>query len=206
MNIEYINSLDLKTGDIILFSGHESGIFSMLSWFVKFFTHSNYSHIGVILKDPDFISPELKGYYVWESSWEGQADPQDGKRKLGVQITPLQEIIDNFKESIVTVRKINSNKEFTKQKLQEIHSVVYNKPYDIVPTDWIQALFRTDISPQKTDRFWCSALVGYIYTKCNVLTDDTDWSILRPCDFSIAGEELKYKGDNKLDNQEIRIQ
>ena len=27
------------------------------------------------------------------------------------------------------------------------------------------AFFRKDGEPQKTDRFWCSALVGYIYTR-----------------------------------------
>ena len=32
--------------------------------------------------------------------------------------------------------------------------------------------------PQKTDRFWCSALCGFIYTKCGLLDPKTDWSIL----------------------------
>ena len=39
----------------------------------------------MVLKDPSFLHPTLKGLYVWESSWEGKADPQDGKIKLGVQ-------------------------------------------------------------------------------------------------------------------------
>ena len=43
-----------------------------------------------------------------------------------------------------------------------------------------------DAKPQKTDRFWCSALVGYIYTKCGLLDEKTDWSILRPSDFFIS--------------------
>jgi len=39
----------------------------------------------------------LEGLYIWESSWEDNPDPQDGKRKLGVQITPIKEVIDAYK-------------------------------------------------------------------------------------------------------------
>ena len=49
---------------------------------IEFSTHSNFSHIGMIVKDPTFISPSLKGTFVWESGWEGEYDPQDGKIKL----------------------------------------------------------------------------------------------------------------------------
>ena len=45
-----------------------------------------------ILKDPVFIHPNLKGYYVWQSSWTGKLDPQDDEIKLGVQITPFDEV------------------------------------------------------------------------------------------------------------------
>jgi hypothetical protein len=206
MNQESLESLDLKTGDIILFSGNQSGLYSILPWLVRIFTHSNYSHIGMILKDPTFISPELKGYYVWESSWEASADPQDNKKKIGVQITPIEEIYKSFKDSVITIRKPTSYDSFTDDTLKKIHKEVYGKPYDMVPIDWLEAFFRKDIHPQKTDRFWCSALVGYIYTVCGILKSSTDWSILRPSDFSVMAENLEYSGDCKLTNQEIRIQ
>jgi len=57
----------------------------------------------------------------------------ESKVKLGVQITPLKEI-------------------------------VYDKPYDIVPTDWVGALFRKDAKPQKTDRFCVVLSRLYLYT------------------------------------------
>ena len=89
--------------------------------------------------------------------------------------------------------------------MQDIHSVVYDKPYDIVPKDWIEAFFKKDDHPQKTDRFWCSALVGYIYTRVGVLTPETDWSMLTPNDFSLSGENLSYKGIDRLLNFEHKI-
>ena len=81
----------------------------------------------------------------------------------------------------------------------------YMRPYDLIPWDWISALFQFDLSPQKKDRFQCSALIGYIYTYCGILESDTDLSILRPCDFSLSGENLNYLNDSKLEDKEIRI-
>jgi hypothetical protein len=198
--------MELKTGDIILFNNQDGGFLKYFSDMIRYGTHSNYTHIGFIIKDPTFINPDLKGTYVWESGWEGEPDPQDNKIKLGVQLTPIEEILKHFDGSKSTIRKIEyENNPFTEEKLLEVHKVVYEKPYDIMPQDWIQALFRKDSNPQKTNRFWCSALVSYIYTKCGVLKENTDWSIVRPSDFSLMGENLNFNKNYKLSNEETKI-
>ena len=195
--------MNLKTGDIILCDYTQTtGFFGAFSWLIKHFTNSNYSHCAMIIKDPSFIHPSLKGTYVWESSWEGKPDPQDGKIKLGVQITPFQEFYDSYKKhGNIFLRKFNSQENiFTDDILKKIHSVVYDKPYDIVPIDWIEAYKREDNDPQKTSRFWCSALLGYIYTQVGILEKDTDWTILRPSDFSsIENPNLKLLREVILD-------
>ena len=151
--------------------------------------------------------------YVWESSYNGKPDPQDNKVKIGVQITPLYELIEEYKKTggSAYVRKVKSTinipiKEiFNDDVLNDIHKVVYNKPYDIIPTDWIEAFFKYDDNPQKTDRFWCSALVGFIYTRVGILSENTDWSVLTPNDFSVSGDNLNYTNIAKLDDYEIKI-
>tara|TARA_B100000427_G_scaffold284116_1_gene256803 strand:- start:145 stop:684 length:540 start_codon:yes stop_codon:yes gene_type:complete len=178
---------------------------------IQWGTHSNYTHIAMILKDPTFIHPSLKGTFVWESSWEGKPDPQDGKIKLGVQITPLNEILKLYSNTgNVFLRKLvpskTRNEIFNDATLSEIHKVVYDKPYDLFPSDWIEAFLQKDSEPQKTSRFWCSALVGYIYTKCNILDNNTDWTILRPSDFALSSEHLNFINGNYLENIEIEIQ
>ena len=204
-----MSRFNLNTGDLLLFDYHGGGFFGVFTGLIKYFTKSKYSHIAMVLKDPDFLHPSLKGYYVWESSWEGKPDPQDGKIKLGVQITPFEEIYNTYKEtgSSIYLRKVNCKKEmFNINNLSDIHKIVYQKPYDIIPSDWIEAIFRKDDHPQKTDRFWCAALVGYIYTKCGILKKNTDWSVLRPSDFSIQSKNiLKFNIDCNLDNQETKI-
>lgn len=188
----------LNTGDLLLFAGKCPGALGLLDKAISYFTQSPYTHVAVVLKDPVFIHPSLKGLYVWESGWEnGNLDPQDDKAKLGVQITPLYEILDSYKNNgCVYYRKIIKGRElFTPEKLLDIHKVVYDKPYDINPMDWVGAITRTDSTPQKTSRFWCSALVAYIYTKLGILPNETDWSITRPCDFSSSKTYLTYEND-----------
>ena len=79
---------------------------------INFALHSQIvrGNFAGVLKNPEFISPGLKGLYVWESSEEKNPDPQDGKKKIGVQITPLKELFDSYKDKgTIIVRKIHSN-------------------------------------------------------------------------------------------------
>lgn len=208
----------IRTGDIILFNSQNTGVFNILDQAIKYFTGSSYNHIAMILIDPYFMAntcnlPEknFKGYFVWESSWEGEHDPQDGKVKIGVQLTPLEEVIKNNKGKYF-IRKLICdddifNKTFTNDNLEKIHKEVYDKPYDFNPLDWIGALFRLDLSPKKTNRYWCSALVGAIYSKLGIIDENLDWSILRPSDFSIEdkNQHLEFKKGFKLDDKQIEF-
>ncbi len=57
---------NLKTGDLLLcnYQG-KHGCFKCFTSLIKCCTESNYSHIAMVLKDPGFINPTLKGLYVW---------------------------------------------------------------------------------------------------------------------------------------------
>ena len=195
-----------KTGDILLYNNHSGGWFGTFTNLIKWGTHSNYTHVALVLKDPTFINSNLRGLYVWESTYDGHKDPQDGKVKFGVKLTPLHESLA-FEDRSVFLRRLSCPEgTFNEKTLKEVHKVVYDKPYDVVLRDWIEAFFQVDDSPQKTDRFWCSALVGYIYTKCGILSENTDWSKLRPCDFSLSSENLSFNSGFGLGNIEEKIQ
>ena len=185
---------NLETGDIILFHSRNTFFGKM----IQFFTGSNYCHIGMVIKDPNFTEYKLMGMYLWESSLETFPDAIDHKIKFGVEIVSLKEVLSNdIQQDDMYFRKLNVNnreKIFTQETLQEIYKIVKNKPYDIVPEDWVESLFREDSDPQKKNRFWCSALLGYIYTKLELLPGNTDWSILRPGDFSSEGNLPLLKG------------
>lgn len=201
MNVE-----ELQTGDILLIADNTTGIFNYFLNMIKYATHSNYTHVAFIVRDPQFLDKPLKGVYLWESGFEGTPDPQDGKIKLGVQLTEIHEFKKNYIGAKYFVRKPKYYNKFTNEKLKEIHETVYDVPYDINVMDWIYAFFRKDKQPQKTSRLWCSALVGYILTKCGMLKEDTDWSIMYPSDFSLSNEKLNYKGNNMLLKTESELE
>ena len=58
---------------------------------------------------------------------------------------------------------------------------------------------------QNTKRFWCSALVGYIYTKCGILSESTEWSCLSPADFSSNSEDLAFIDNQRFITNDIEI-
>ena len=92
----------LDTGDILLFSAQWS--WNPINWFaraVEYFTSSPYSHIGIVMRDPVCIDSDLKGLYLWESTYQGTPDPQDGNIKLGVQMTPMKQIMKLITYSIL---------------------------------------------------------------------------------------------------------
>lgn len=205
----------LKTGDLLLFNNNStSGFFSILSSIIKYGSHSNYTHIGMVLKDPTFINKKLKGIYVWESGLELKPDPQDNKVKFGVQITPIEEMIESYKKNDGHgyVRKIicdklpsQDNYPFSINNLKNIHNIVYDKPYDINPIDWIKELLGINNDKPSIDSFWCSAFVGYVYTKCGILNNKTNWSILTPSDFSLDGQNLLFENNNYLEENEYLL-
>jgi hypothetical protein len=187
-NLEELKNT-LKTGDLLLCDDLAYGSWGLFSWLIKFVTKSDFSHVGMIVKDPDFTETPLKGTFVWTSGISNVPDPEDKTKKFGVQFIPFDHFIQTYGGKIFLRRiEFEHNEEyysiFETNKLKQIHQVVYDKPYDVVITDWIEAFCKKDPNPQKTSRFFCSALIGYIYTKLNLLDDNTDWSIISPSFFS----------------------
>ena len=286
----------LKTGDLLLCDNLEQKGLGLFGWLIKYGSQSDFSHIGMVVVNPDFtyLDKPLKGVYVWQSGTAQIPDAEDGKRKIGVQLTPIVDFITTYKGKIYLRRlrvhfaedsiennttmvninitdlndggvgsKTKENKiisaipnthattymntfsttfgyiysgfnilkyffyksnhpqpqsqstdiesnqgsldtcihhprhlhyhtedPFTHEKMKEIHDCVYNKPYDIVVRDWIEAYCKKDPDPQKISRFWCSALAAFIYTKVGLLDEKTDWSIIRPSFFSSENPEL----------------
>jgi hypothetical protein len=213
----------MQTGDLLLcHSGQSDALPPSASWtdwlfgvftsLIDRFTSSPYSHVAVVLRDPgnfldgDGRPPLADGLYVWESSYEaGVPDPQDGVvGKVGVRVTPLEDFLGDFscaRSRVVHRALIGTGvaEALSEANLRAAHAVVYDKPYDLWPRDWYNAAVRRDRPhPRTTDRFWCSALVAYIYTRCGVLEASTEWTTVRPCDFALASDSQLVYCDSHL--------
>jgi hypothetical protein len=192
---------NLKTGDILLFSAEWSwNPLNIFGKFIEIFTNKPYSHVGMILKDPTWIKQDMKGLYLWESSYEGSPDPQDGKIKIGIEVTPLDIALKQHKEKIYVRQLFGAENKLTINVLQKIHKIVYDKPYDYNLFDWLSAFLRTPINgSRKYTRYFCSAFVACIYTEAEIIDKNTDWSIIRPSDFNEGDTHLNWSDGCRLE-------
>ena len=71
----------LQTGDLLLFHGR-----SLLDKLIQRGTGTPWCHVALVLRDPDFTAPRLKGLFIWESGSNTFADAENNTRKFGVQI------------------------------------------------------------------------------------------------------------------------
>ena len=175
----------MKTGDLVLYTKSKRPtrwwLFDMA---IDMFTWSDWVHVGIILVDPIWLG--LAGIYILESAWTGLDDSVDHIKKFGVQVVPFAErMIEGS-----TYLRSYEGREFEDDELIDAYEFVKDKPYDISPEDWIKAFVGYDPNPQRVKSFWCSALAACIFTKLQVLEEDTDWSIISP----------KFFGDKSLKN------
>ena len=90
-------------------------------------------------------------------------------------------------------RKLNCTRDSKfYDNLAQAHNDVHNLPYDIDPIDWLKGYLKIKHNSQHKDRFWCSALLAYLYTKLGFLKSDTDWSIISPQEFSFKDNTLDF--------------
>jgi len=187
------NIKDLETGDLLLYDTR-----CWYSRIIEYLSDGPYSHISIILKKPIWLDEKLtEDYYILESGGEKFPDSVTGKILYGVQIVPLSKILEEYKNKgygKLYYRKLKSTIELPvlQDNIREAYFKVQAKPYDINPFDWIKAYFEIDkimddpkLSKkyQNMNRFWCSALVAYIYVECNLLEKNIPWTIVSPSDF-----------------------
>ena len=193
MNVKVEASL--QTGDLVLFRGT-----GWISWLIEWFGVSKYSHVGIVVVNPRFLDPDLEdGTYLLESAWTGLPDAEDHRKKVGVQLHLLEDVIAEYPKGAVEIRTIHCERNAAfYQTLTELHKEIHNKPYDMNPWDWLCAKYNmmcplpTDPAYQTTKRFWCSALVSYLFCHLGIIEKDINWSLVAPREFSSEARWIRF--------------
>jgi hypothetical protein len=205
--MEIRDEIALHTGDILLFRGN-----TYLSYALEYFGYSKYSHVGIIIKNPSFLDPDLEdGLYVLESTMSNDTpDAENHRYKSGVQLHKLDEILQECNKGSVFVRQIHCVRdEAFYKRFAAIHEDIHDRPYDLCMYDWICAKYNLDrplpvsAAYQSTKQFWCSALVCYVFRELGLIEKDVNWSLVAPREFS--SDEGKYLRFTCRLNQEKNI-
>ena len=264
----------LKTGDVILYSRSTT---SWMSSFTGMLSRNNsnkpkteYSHCGMILRDPTFIHSSLKGLYVWQSRWQhDDSDSESGSSSesesdhgeenesdhgeenesdhgeenesdhgeendalanlkdtdngvdnnagesiddgyddkeydgIEIEILPLKQVIDECDCPNITARTVVCDVEcFSDERLRAIHKTVTENPENIFPQEDIKkVLGQCDLSSYD----WSATFLGFLYSKCGLLSKETKWHLLRSQDFAANTENLRFNKSVSLDNDEFDL-
>ena len=71
------------------------------------------------------------------------------------------------------------------EKIKECITTTDGKSYDLNLIDWFKSLIDLKIGNiHRTNTFWCSALIAYVYAHLGFLNKDIDWTLIEPKKFS----------------------
>jgi hypothetical protein len=179
--------MNFNTGDLILFSGR-----STMSSIVEYVTQGTWSHVGMVVKDPDYLinTKSKKGCFLYESGEGETVDIDTGSTLFGIQLIDLSQYIAKY-DGIVGYRKLTWNKTESDvdAAMRIIYNTTYHKKYDWNPYDLVDPAIHNrywmidkilGINTRRTDKFFCSALIAYVYTQLGLLKPNTEWSLIYP--------------------------
>lgn len=190
---------ELDTGDIVLFSGK-----GLISAGIKWSTSSRWSHVGMILKLPeyDFVT-------VWESTTLSSTNDLDtNSARKGVQLVPLSARISDYDGAIAIRRLLGAAHTGDSVKsLMQFRREVAGRPYEESELELIKSAYDGPLGKNKEDlsSLFCSELVAEAYQRMGLVTYAKASNEYTPADFSeknqlalisgALGEELIIKDD-----------
>ena len=169
---------DLKTGDIVLFSGK-----GVISYGIKLVTKSKWSHVGMVLR-----CIHLEAVFLWESTTLSDVkDAIDGRAKRGVQLVLLSDRLQNYKgEAAVRHMQDYEVNEDDYKKLIAFRQKVKNRDYEQDKRELIKAAYDGPMGHNQEDlsSLFCSELVAEAYQEIGLLTSALPSNEYTPKDFA----------------------
>ena len=176
----------LKTGDIVLFSGK-----GFVSWLIKWFTKSKWSHVGMAMRILDYDMVLL-----WESTTLTKTKDIHGKSRSGVRIVPLSKALANYKGE-VGIRYLLTNKGLNKDVLAKMRNEFTGRKYEQNMLQLFKSAYDWTLGKNKRDMssVFCSELIAEAYQRLGYLSTKQPSNEYTPDDFGadiqlLAGAEL----------------
>jgi len=170
---------DLKTGDLVLFSGA-----SFFSSVIKWAIGGKWSHVGVIVRSPRFPDRVL----LWESTTLADlADIETGKRQHGVQLVPLSERLRGY-DGEFKLRPLD--KPITPEMeaaLTQRRAELSGRPYEEDKLELVRLAFKGWFAKwrgERLDSLFCSELVAEAYQAMGLLPPHPPSNEYTPRDFA----------------------
>lgn len=168
---------EIKTGDIILFSGKGT-----ISEAIKFFTRSKWSHLGMVV----YIK-EWDMNVLWESTTLGDMeDVESGEIKKGVQMTLLRDRVIKYDGEVVLRKLHYTPTRETEEKLRDFRAECKDKPYEKDYVELVKSAYDGWLGKnceENLTSLFCSEMLAEAYQKMGLLSENKPSNEYTPADF-----------------------
>ena len=122
--------MNLSNGDLILVKESYN--------FLEIFKNKEleYLHVGIIIKDPLYLLPSLRGLFVMNGYKSYKNDIAD----FNLEIIPIDDFLKKFSAQEIFIRKLKKHKKCCQIKLLKNYKTIYNYPLGIIPMEWFPYL------------------------------------------------------------------
>ena len=177
----------LQTGDLVLFSGKGG-----LSTGIKWFTESQWSHLGMVVRPPDFDV-----VLMWEASpITDIRDIETGKVHKGVRLVALSERLQSYEGEISIRRLIVKRAPAMLKELSRLRWELKGRPFETDLIELLKSAWEGPFGQNETDlsSLFCSELVAEAYQHMGLLSRRKPSNEYTPRDFSEEGNLKLKKG------------
>ncbi|OUC16724.1 MAG: hypothetical protein B0A82_00415 [Alkalinema sp. CACIAM 70d] len=191
----------LKTGDIILFSGKGG-----LSDGIKFFTVSKWSHVAMVYRFDDPLDPK-GSVFCWESTTLNSIkDADTGRLTKGVQRLELSERLEKCFANGYEINIRPLSQPLTDSMIIALNNFrheVSGRPYEKNKIELLKSAYDGIFGDNCEDlsSLFCSELIAEAYQKMGLLTERIPSNEYTPKDFSTQRSmqlELGYSFQNEI--------
>ena len=175
----------LQTGDLLLFSGT-----SWSSYFSEYFGCCTYHHVGLIIRNPRFMFPDLPdGIYVLDTK-----PIQDLYTSIlsSIRIRPLLTVISSLPHGTVYYRRTTIDSIFQ----QKIHRIMYRISHtNLSIWEWLKKEGEESFIFPRAIKFevenWCAVFLAYCCHQVGMI-GPVNWCLVEPRDFSSIESFLPF--------------
>jgi hypothetical protein len=173
---------DLKTGDIVLFSGR-----CRVARTIQLLTWCKWSHVGMIIIDP------AHGVLCYESTHNDRvAGVYTGKRIKGVHAVPLSERFKGYKGDIAIQRLCDTNIiEYDLDRFFKLRKELEGTEFEKNFTEPFLSMFKSVKNVHSKIFIYCAELLGMSHVELGVLESNYPVHKITPADYAKGRVKLR---------------
>ena len=177
-----VSDLNLKTGDIVLFSGR-----CKVARMIQVLTLCKWSHVGMIIDDPVY------GICSYESTHNDNWPGLDiGRKTQGVQLVKLANRLEGYKGDIAIMRLNGvSLSEYDLQSLMLFRQESVGKPFENNFFEAFLSMFKWIKNKGDFDYRFCTEHVGGAWRAMDIISNTYDLHKITPADFRYRRVKMK---------------